>query len=139
MAVSGKISKKELEYDGNRASIPTSSVPKGKSGLVHVWGRNDTTEAQQLGIAWAVIDPDGVARENYGAWESWPYTGAGKEHEFIGGRFSLDKAGTWRLNAYLYMDPSNPTIVDRYEGTLCVVVSAEPEVTLFQILDYVVT
>lgn len=117
----GTIDEKKLEYDGNMASIPASNIPKGKSGLVHIWGRNNTAQAQRMGIAWAVIDPDGVARENYGVWEAWPYTGAGSRHEFIGGRFSIDKVGTWRINAYLYMYSTYPTVLDKYEGTLCVV------------------
>ena len=136
MAVSGKISKKELEYNGARAIIPSVDIPKGKSGLVHIWGRNDTTEAQQMGISWVVLDPDGITRESYSVWESWPYTGAGKEHEFIGDRFTLDKSGTWRINVALYMDPSNPTVVDSYYDILCSVVPSEPECSQFRIVDY---
>ena len=119
--MSGTISKKELEYDGARASIPASNIPKGKSGLVHIWGRNDTSEAQRLGIFWRVRDPDNVIREEYSTWEAWPYTGAGKEHEFIGGRFPIDKAGTWTITVGLYIYPEGSVAVDSYYGTLCVV------------------
>jgi len=133
----GTITKKELEYDESRAVIPASNIPKDKAGLVHIWGRNDSKETQQMGISWVITDPDGVTRESYSTWEAWPYTGAGGEHEFIGGRFSLDKVGTWVINVALYMNPSNPTIVDSYYGTLCSVIPAEPEVTEFKIQDYV--
>ena len=138
-AVVGKISREELEYNSSRATIPASNIPKDKSGLVHIWGRNDTSTAQQMGIAWTLTDPDGVTRETYSTWEAWPYTGAGNEHEFIGGRFSLDKVGTWMINVQLYMNPSNPTIVDSYYGALCTVAAAVPEpgVSEFQIVDYV--
>ncbi len=115
----GTISKKQLEYDGTRRSIPVSSVPYGKRGLVHIWGRNDTGTTQDLGIHWLVYDPDGVLVEDYSDW-SYGH-GAGKDHEFIGGRFDLDKAGTYRINIALSMNPSDPEIVDTYYGTLCTV------------------
>jgi len=132
----GTISRKELEYNGSRAGIPASNIPKDKGGLVHIWGRNDTSTAQQMGIAWVVADPDGVTRETYSTWEAWPYTGAGNEHEFIGGRFSLDKLGTWMINVALYMNPSNPTIVDSYYGNLCSVAPAEPEFSQFAVASF---
>jgi hypothetical protein len=135
--VKGKITRKELEYNSSRANIPASNIPKDKSGLVHIWGQNDTSTVQQMGIAWTLIDPDGITRESYSTWEAWPYTGAGSEHEFIGGRFSLDKAGTWMINVQLYMNPSSPTIVDSYSGTLCSVIPAQPAVNQFEIKDFV--
>jgi hypothetical protein len=133
----GTISRMELEYNSDRASIPASNIPQGKSGLVHIWGHNDMSSTQQMGIYWVITDPDGVTRESYSTWEAWPYTGAGGEHEFIGGRFSLDKVGTWVINVALYMNPSNPTIVDSYYGTLCSAIPTEPEITEFKIQDYV--
>lgn len=136
-AVKGKITRKELEYDSSKAGIPASNLPKDKKGLVHIWGRNDTSTAQQMGISWTVVDPDGITRESYSIWEAWPYTGAGSEHEFIGGRFNLDKAGTWMINVLLYMNPSDPTIVDSYYGTLCSVIPAQPTVSQFEIKDYI--
>jgi hypothetical protein len=119
--LSGTITKKELEYNETRATIPASNVPKDKSGLVHIWGKNNTSEAQQMGIAWTLVDPDYITRESHSEWEAWPYTGAGGTHEFIGDRFNLDKAGTWRINVQLYMNPSSPQVVDSYEGDLCIV------------------
>jgi len=117
----GEISKKELEYDETRGAIPVSNVPQGKRGLVHIWGRNDTTEAQRMGISWTVKDPDGLVVEEYSAWEAWPYTGAGSTHEFIGGRFNLDKAGTYTIDVELLMDSDNPIVVGEYSGSLCTV------------------
>jgi hypothetical protein len=134
--VEGTITRKELEYDESRADIPASNVPEGKSGLIHIWGRNDTDEVQQMGISWTLVDPDGVTRESYSDWEAWPHTGAGDEHEFIGGRFDLDKTGVWRINVQLYMNPDSPAIVDSYEGDLCTVVPSESEFNQFEIADY---
>ncbi|GAI64423.1 unnamed protein product [marine sediment metagenome] len=123
----GTISKKELEHDGIRGTIPVSNVPQGRRGLVHIWGRNDMSSAQRMGIIWVVKDPDNVTREDYSAWEAWPYTGAGKEHEFIGGRFSLDKAGTWKIVVALFIYPEGSIAVDAYYGDLCTVKAAVPE------------
>ncbi|GAI11902.1 unnamed protein product, partial [marine sediment metagenome] len=125
--VAGTISRMELEYDEARASIPAYDIPQGKRGLVHIWGRNDMAEAQRLGISWVVKDPDGVVVEEYSAWEAWPYTGAGSEHEFIGGRFNLDKVGTYTINVGLLMNPEDPIYVDSYYGTLCTVAAVVPE------------
>jgi hypothetical protein len=91
---------------------------------------------QQMGIWWQVKDPAGTIVETYSAWEAWPYTSPGSEHEFIGGRFSLDKSGKWLINVYLYMNPSNPTIVDTYSGTLCTVITTQPTITEFKIKDF---
>ena len=134
----GKISKKELEYDEARASIPASNIPQNKRGLVHIWGRNDMTTTQRMGIWWRVTDPAGSIVEEYSTWEALPYTGPGSTHEFIGGRFTLSKAGTYRIDVALYMNPADPQIVDRYTGTLCTVsaVVPEPEFAGFRVSDY---
>lgn len=98
-----------------------AGVPAGTEGLVHIWGRNNMATAQRLGIGWVVQDPDGMVVEEYGTWEAWPYTGAGGEHEFIGGRFNINKAGTWNIIVEFRMNPDNPVVVDCYSGVLCVV------------------
>ncbi|GAJ18064.1 unnamed protein product, partial [marine sediment metagenome] len=67
-----------------------ASVPIGQRGLVHVWGQNDMAVNQKLGVHWIVKDPEGVVVENYEDWEMWT-TGPNDDHEFIGGRFDLDK------------------------------------------------
>ncbi|MBA7576940.1 hypothetical protein ES708_18786 [subsurface metagenome] len=122
----GTISQKKLEHDGTYATIPVSNVPQDRRGLVHIWGRNDMGSAQRMGIRWQVKDPGGTVVEEYSAWEAWPYTGAGSAHEFIGGRFNLDKPGTYTINITLSMNPSDPVIVDTYYGTLCTVEAAVP-------------
>lgn len=135
----GTISRKELEYNESRANIPAYNIPQGKRGLVHIWGRNDTDKTQQMGIWWEVKDPDGVVRETYSAWEAWPYTSPGSAHEFIGGRFDLDKPGTWRISVQLFMkiDGQSP-LLDEYAGTLCTVQAQvpEPEFAGFAVTDY---
>jgi hypothetical protein len=125
----GTISRKELEYDETRGTIPVSNVPQGKRGLVHIWGRNDMTTTQRMGIWWQVKNPAGTVVEEYSTWEATPYTSPGDTHEFIGGRFTLDKVGTFTIDVALYMNPSAPEIVDRYTGTLCTV-AAVGEYTL---------
>jgi len=124
--VEGTISRKELEYDEARASIPAYDIPQNDRGLVHIWGRNDTSSNQKMGIHWLVYDPDGVVVEEYSRWETF-WTGPGNAQEFIGGRFSLDKVGTYSINIALSMNPDNPEIVDTYYGTLCTVEAAVPE------------
>jgi len=135
----GTINKKELEYDESRGAIPVSNIPQGKRGLVHVWGRNDTASWQTLGIGWVVTDPDYQVVERHE--DDWAagLVGSGQDREFIGGRFNLDKVGTYRIAIALYMNSADPVEVDRYEGTLCTVVSAVPEPTVsqFEIKDYV--
>lgn len=135
--VGGAITKKELEYNGARVTIPATNIPQGKRGLVHIWGRNDTSEAQQMGIYWIVKDPGGIVVEEYYAWEAWPYTGAGKEHEFIGSRFDLDKVGIYTINAGLLMNPDNPVYVDIYYGNLCTVKAVlEPTFSGFAVASF---
>jgi len=134
----GTISRKQLEYDEARASIPAYDIPEGQRGLVHIWGCNDMSTSQRMGIYWFVADPDGMIAEEYGpAWEAWPYTGAGKEHEFIGGRFNLDRE-KYTMWVELLMNPDNPEVVDRYIGDLCTVVAAvpEPEFRKFEVTSY---
>ena len=102
-----------------------SSVPIGQSGLVHITGRNDTSVTQDLGISWLVRDPDGAVVEEYSDW-SYGH-GPGDDHEFIGGRFDLDKAGVYTLEADLLMgSPDNPVVVDIYQGDLCTVTTEVP-------------
>lgn len=119
----GKIVKKELDYDGEQKAIPVSSVPMGVSGQVHIWGRNDSSKATEIGISWIVRKADGQAVENYSDW-AWGTKDPGETHEFIGGRFDLDKAGTYNLYVTLYVDKDNPKQVATYTGTLCTVQQA---------------
>lgn len=133
----GTISKKELEYNESRADIPASGITQNQRGLVHIWGRNDMSTTQRMGISWIVRGPDGVVIEEYSAWEAWPYTGAGSTHEFIGGRFNLDKPGTYTINVGLLMNPDNPIYVDIYYGDLCTVIAElVPTFSNFRIGDY---
>ncbi len=135
----GTISKMELEYDEARGDIPVSNVPQGKRGLVHIWGLNNTDSAQQLGISWIVRDPDGITVEEYSRWDPWPYTGAGQELQFMGGRFDLNKIGTYLLDVGLFMNADDPVMVDEYRGVLCTVgpVLPEPEFRGFALTEYV--
>jgi len=123
----GTISRKELEHDETRDYIPAYEIPQGERGLVHIWGRNDMSSSQRMGINWVVRDPDGIVVEEYSAWEIWPYTSPGSSHEFIGDRFNLDKPGTYTINVALSMNPDSPEIVDTYYGALCTVAVAVPE------------
>ncbi|GAI29986.1 unnamed protein product, partial [marine sediment metagenome] len=116
----GTISRMELEYDEARAAIPAYNIPQGQRGLVHIWGRNDMSTSQKLGISWRVKDPDGTVVEEYSDWQAF-LTGPGEEHEFIGGRFDLDKVGTYTIFVGLVMNFDDPEYVDTYPGDLCAV------------------
>ncbi|GAI04014.1 unnamed protein product, partial [marine sediment metagenome] len=52
----GAISRKELEYDEARNNIPAYDIPGDKRGLVHIWGRNNMSTTQKMGIWWQVKD-----------------------------------------------------------------------------------
>jgi len=121
----GAISKKELEYNESQGTIPVSNVPQGERGLVHVWGRNDMAISQKLGIRWIVKDPDGIVVEDYQDWE-FGTTGPGDDHHFIGGRFDLNKTGTWTISISLAMNPTSPIQVASYNGSLCTVKAPPP-------------
>ncbi len=107
-------------------SFSISSVPVGQKGLVHIWGQNNTTLEQKLGILWIIRDPDGLLGEQYSDWSF--NIKPGKDHEFIGGRFEFFKEGTYTIDVKLLMNADNPTVVDSYDGALCtVVVEVPPE------------
>lgn len=114
----------------DRLQFLASSVPVGQRGLIHIWGRNDTLVEQKIGIYWVVKDPAGNTVEEYSDWKGWPTPSelAPKaEHEFIGGRFDLNKVGTYTLKANLLMgSPDSPEIVDSYDGVLCIVTTELP-------------
>lgn len=120
----GTITKMKLEYDGAQALIPVSNITQGASALLRVTGRNDTPDAQRMGITWLVYDPLGRVVNQYAAWEDWPFTGGGKEHEFhkFGGEFTLSEEGEYTTTIWLLMNPDDPVTVDSYEGVLCTVV-----------------
>ena len=137
--VAGTINKKELEYDESRASIPAYNIPQNNRGLVHIWGRNDTSKYQTLGVGWVVTDPDyQVVERHENDWAAG-LVGPGQDREFIGGRFNLNKTGTYRIAIALYINSADPVEVDSWEWILCTVVSAVPEPTVseFEIVDYI--
>jgi len=121
-----------------RPGLPTgllsvgASVPIGQKGLVHVWGQNDMAINQKLGVHWVAKDPEGIVVENYEDWETWS-TPPDDNHEFIGGRFDLNKEGTYTIAVDLLMNPDNPVIVDYYKGDLCTTtLEVPPEFKLIQ-------
>jgi len=126
----GTISRMELEHDESRINIPAYDVPQNLRGLVHIWGRNDMSSNQKMGISWIVRAPpgypDGPILEEYYDWEMFT-TGPGDEHEFIGGRFNLDEVGLYDIRCGLLMNPDNPVYVHTYYGDLCIVAAVVPE------------
>ena len=115
----GTITKKELEYDEERGLIPIIDIPVGvaQRGLIHITGRNDTATHQMVGVFWVVTDPDGNWVDRYGP--DWEGMTAGEEDDFIGGRFDLDKVGTYNIKVNLLMNPDDPEVVDSYDAVLC--------------------
>jgi len=100
-----------------------AGVPIETRGLVHVWARNDMATSQDLFIDWVVRDPDGKEIEHY---YDWAYGhGPGGDHEFIGGRFDINKAGDWTIAITMMMNKPDPVIVDNYVGLLCHVTEVE--------------
>ncbi|MBA7633612.1 hypothetical protein ES703_41183 [subsurface metagenome] len=120
----GTITRKELDYQDRWQAIPIYDILAGIRTRVRITGRNDTDVTQRMGISWKVWDPDGVVVDEYSAWEVWPYTASGTEHEFVGGGFDLDKVGTYILEVGLYMNPDAPEMVDWYKDTICTVAVA---------------
>jgi len=96
-------------------------------GLIHAWGRNGMSTSKKLAIHWVVTDPLGEVSEDYYDWQAFT-TEPGDEHEFIGGRFDINKPGTWAIVIDLIMNPDNPVIVATYDGILCVVTEEVEEV-----------
>jgi len=117
----------EVLSPSNKLSA-NSSVPIGQEGLVHIWGQNNTALQRELGISWIVRDPDGLLVEVYPENKDieWSATGAGKDHEFIGGRFEFFKEGIYTIDVKLFMNPDSPTVVDSYEGALCTTTTEVP-------------
>ncbi|GAI99216.1 unnamed protein product, partial [marine sediment metagenome] len=127
--VEGTIIRKELEYSGSGDGIvPVVGVPLGVRAKLHVWGRNDMSISQGMGIYWFVADPEGYVAEVYTDWGGTigPYP---TDHEFISsGQFDLNKVGKYTTWIELLMGTQdNPEIVDRYFGDLCTVEAAVPE------------
>jgi len=117
----GYISKKILEVGTTSYNIPVSNVTQGKSVLVHIWGKNTSSETVNLEIVWFVYDPDDIRVEYYGD-VSYGIS-AGDEHEFIGGRFNVNKIGTYYIivGLYAYISEEESTMLDMYQGNLCTV------------------
>jgi len=113
-----------LEVISPYSNSITSSVPIGQKGLVHIWGQNNTTLEQKLGISWIASDPDGLLVEQYSDWSG--NIKPGQDHEFIGGRFEFFKEGIYAIEAKLFMNPDSPAVVDSYDGALCTVVAEVP-------------
>ncbi|MBA7473493.1 hypothetical protein ES707_08833 [subsurface metagenome] len=139
--VEGTIIRKELEFSGSGDGIvPVANVPLGVRAKLHVWGRNDMSISQGMGIYWFVADPDGMIAEEYTDWGgtigAYP-----TDHEFISsGQFDLNKVGKYTTWIELLMgSQDNPEIVDRYIGDLCTVAAAVPESEFrgFAVAEYV--
>jgi len=133
----GSIVRKELEYAGITKPLPVAGVPKDVRAKLHVWGRNDMSTSQNIGIYWFVSDPDGLIAEEYTDWK-WGTLGQGQTHEFISsGQFDLNKLGKYTAWVDLLMGTSsNPVVVARFIGEVCLVVPAEPFIHKFSIQDY---
>ena len=95
------------------------TIPIGIRGLIHIWGQNNMTTSQKMGIRWVAKNPSGVVAEDYE--DDAGTIGAGATHEFIGGRFDLNIPGTWTIVVGLFMGPGLTTQVASYSGTLCIV------------------
>ena len=133
---------KTISYDGINVSFPVGHIPQGSSVQLRVSVRNDMTSAQRLGIAMVVVDPSGAVVYTYTDWEEWPYTGAGKTHEFVArANFILGKVGEYRIRVDAYVYPEGTVSTDSYDGVLCTVIPQEiptglKNTSLNVVLDY---
>ncbi|KKL08294.1 hypothetical protein LCGC14_2577300, partial [marine sediment metagenome] len=132
----GSITKKEIEYDGQTALIPAVGIPMQDKGIINIYGRNETSGNQKLGIAWTVKDPDGDVWQNYADWE-FGTTGPMDTHHFKGPSKEFTKVGQYTLEVILLMNESNPVEVASYSGNLCEVgAGPEPEYDALEITAY---
>ena len=133
---------KTISYDGINVSFPVDHILQGSSVQLRVSVRNDMTSAQRLGIAMMVVDPSGAVVYTYTDWEEWPYTGAGKTHEFVARpNFILGKVGEYRIRVDAYVYPEGTVSTDSYDGVLCTVIPQEiptglKNTSLNVVLDY---
>uniref|UniRef100_A0A6M3M026 Bacterial repeat domain-containing protein n=1 Tax=viral metagenome TaxID=1070528 RepID=A0A6M3M026_9ZZZZ len=123
----GTITRLELKYNATQKPIPVTDIPQGSSGQVHVWGRNDTSEWQEMGISISVRRPDG-SYVQYSDISGGHCPGC--DHEFISDRFDLQALGEYRISAFLWM---NEKQVDNYEGPLCTVISLVEELETLEV------
>ncbi|GAJ16016.1 unnamed protein product, partial [marine sediment metagenome] len=81
---------------------------------------------------------DDIVERHEDDW-AFGWVGAGQDRGFIGGRFNLDKLGTYMIAIALYMNSADPVEVDRYEGALCTVKAAVPEPSFrgFELAEYI--
>ena len=101
LALEATMTRKELQYNGARGTIPVPKVYLGQSGLVHIYGEYEAPSAKQMSIRWTVRDPAGIVRDTYYDADTWPYTPPGSEHHFVGDSFNFDKPGNWTIKAEL--------------------------------------
>ncbi len=119
------IAAKLIEYSGLSLPLPAGSVPQGASAKLRVRVRNEMSASQKLGIAWVIVDPDGIVVQSYSDWETFS-TGAGDTHDFVGSSaFLLFKVGDYRVRIDAYVYPDGSRSVDCYDGALGAVIPQE--------------
>lgn len=121
-ALTGSISKKELEFGGHFYPLPVKDVSVGEIVLVHIWGMNTSPTDEKLGIWWKVTDPAGKVVEEYQDWQSFN-TDPGGTHHFIGGRFTLSEEGRYMIYIELYI--YNPDSWSFFKGKLATFVYSD--------------
>lgn len=87
-------------------SPPIPDVVVGNQFQLNVFAKNTSDGAERLGLHYVITKPDGSTIDNT-VLEAWPYTGAGKEHEFIEpgvSRLDVDQEGPWTLVVELIVD-----------------------------------
>ncbi|MBA7681220.1 hypothetical protein ES703_89557 [subsurface metagenome] len=133
----GTITRKELDYQDIWQALPLYNIPVGTRTRVRIWGRNDTSINQKMGIYWFVADPEGYVVQEHYDWETF-WTGPGLEQGFVGSGFDLTKVGKYTIWMELLMNPDDPQVVDRYTGDLCTVAAVvpEPEFRNFALSEY---
>jgi len=124
--VAGTITEKELDYQNKWQALPLYDIPVDTRTRVRIWGRNDTSINQKMGVYWFVADPEGYVVQEHRDWETF-WTGPGLEQGFVGSEFDLSKIGKYTIWVELLMNPDDSQVVDRYIGDLCTVEAVVPE------------
>lgn len=127
----GTIIRTQLEYNSTVADIPVTDIPIDTSARLRVTCRNEMSTAQSMGFQVLIFAPYSGAppppTHNYEQWKSsvasmttWTYATTS---------FSLNKTGTWVTRVRLFMNSSDPVMVDELSYVdLCTVTSDGGEV-----------
>lgn len=112
--VDAEITKTELRHDSVQDTTPPAqTVNIGDKGIVYVWGKNNTSVNQKLGIRVQVTGPpNGAIFHDYGVDWEFGATAPGAEHQFHTTTFPFYSEGAYGAFVTLYVYPDSVNAVD---------------------------